>query len=134
MKYKAGDQVVILKGSHEGKSGVIVSVDPNQAMGWPNYVRVKDLVVRHLWCSDDDIEPAADPAKVEDSVNQPSHYTWLPNGFEVIDLIEHLTLNRGNAVKYLARAGRKSPDTELEDLKKAAWYVQREIKRLEATP
>jgi hypothetical protein len=133
VKYKAGDQVTILKGRLAGKLGVIVSVDPNQLMGWPNYVRVKDSVVRHVWYADDEIDPT-NLVKVEDSVNQPSHYTWLPNGFEVIDLIEHLTLNRGNAVKYLARAGRKSAATELEDLKKAAWYVQREIKRLEATP
>lgn len=66
-----------------------------------------------------------------DPVNHPDHYTWLPNGIEVIDLIEHLITNRGNAVKYLCRAGRKNPDTELEDLNKALWYVQREIKRVE---
>ncbi|MEU6389986.1 DUF3310 domain-containing protein [Streptomyces sp. NPDC046939] len=132
MKYKSGDQVSILKGRHAGKLGVVVSVDPKQAMGWPNFVRVKDLVVRHVWYTDEEIEPTTDPVRVEDAVDRPSHYTWLPGGLEVIDLTEHLCFNRGNAVKYLCRAGRKSTTTELEDLKKAAWYIQREIKRLES--
>ena len=50
---------------------------------------------------------------------------------EVIDAIESWELNfsRGNAVKYIARAGHKND--ELEDLKKAAWYINREIERLE---
>lgn len=68
----------------------------------------------------------------DDPVNHPSHYAdgWS-NGAEVIDITEHLNFNRGNAVKYVARAGRKNPDTELEDLRKAAWYLSREIARLE---
>ncbi|WP_280485403.1 DUF3310 domain-containing protein [Nocardia cyriacigeorgica] len=67
-----------------------------------------------------------------DNINHPSHYAdgWS-NGAEVIDITENLSFNRGNAVKYLARAGKKDPDRELEDLKKARWYVEREIQRLE---
>ncbi|MFD0374694.1 DUF3310 domain-containing protein [Streptomyces sp. NPDC127112] len=67
----------------------------------------------------------------KDNVNSPSHYKdgWS-NGAEVIDITEHLNFNRGNAVKYIARAGKKA--NELEDLRKAAWYVAREIKRVEA--
>jgi hypothetical protein len=66
-----------------------------------------------------------------DAVNHPSHYAdgWS-NGAEVIDITENLNFNRGNAVKYLARAGAKDPARELEDLRKAAWYVKREIDRL----
>ena len=66
-----------------------------------------------------------------DPVNHPSHYAqgWSNNA-EVIDITEHLPFNRGNAVKYLARAGRKDPARELEDLRKARWYVDREIARL----
>ncbi|MFF8367870.1 DUF3310 domain-containing protein [Streptomyces lydicus] len=67
----------------------------------------------------------------ESAVDRPAHYTWLPNGLEVIDLTENMSFNRGNAVKYIARAGRKSAGTELEDLKKARWYVEREIQRIE---
>ena len=64
-----------------------------------------------------------------DPVNSPAHYTAY-NGIEVIDLTEQMNFNRGNAVKYLARAGLKSKDTEIQDLEKAAWYVNREIARL----
>jgi hypothetical protein len=69
---------------------------------------------------------------VDDPVNSPSHYTAY-KGLEVIDLTEQMSFNRGNAVKYIARAGLKGgPETELEDLKKARWYIDREISRLEA--
>lgn len=64
-----------------------------------------------------------------DSVNHPSHYNAY-KGIEVIDLAEQMNFNRGNAVKYIARAGLKNEETEIEDLKKAAWYIQREIERL----
>lgn len=64
-----------------------------------------------------------------DSVNHPSHYTAY-SGLEVIDFTEQLNFNRGNAVKYIARAGLKSADTEIQDLRKAAWYINREIERI----
>ncbi|WP_424216375.1 DUF3310 domain-containing protein (plasmid) [Streptomyces sp. BI20] len=69
-------------------------------------------------------------AEAGDAVNHPAHYAvgWS-NGAEVIDLTEHLVFNRGNAVKYLCRAGKKAD--ELEDLRKALWYVNREINRVE---
>ena len=70
------------------------------------------------------------PEKTHDAVNNPSHYQ-LPGGVEVIQITEWMNFNRGNAVKYLARAGYKESSEELEDLKKALWYVQREIKRVE---
>jgi hypothetical protein len=57
----------------------------------------------------------------------PDHYQYP--GFEVIDLTEQLNFCRGNVVKYVARAGRKTD--ELEDLYKARWYLDREIDRLE---
>ena len=66
-----------------------------------------------------------------DPVDHPSHYTQYL-GLEVIDLTEQMNFNRGNAVKYIARAGLKSYDTEIQDLKKALWYIQREINRMEA--
>lgn len=69
---------------------------------------------------------------MSDPIDHPAHYAdgWS-NRAEIIDITERLNFNRGNAIKYLARAGRKSPDTELEDLRKAAWYVRREIQRIE---
>ena len=63
-----------------------------------------------------------------DAVNHPAHYTAYP--VEVIELTEHLNFCRGNAVKYLCRAGLKSKDTEVEDLEKARFYIQREIERV----
>lgn len=66
-----------------------------------------------------------------DNVNYPSHYT--DGKYEVLDFIEERKLNFsiGNAVKYIARAGKKDPNKEIEDLSKARFYVNREIKRLE---
>lgn len=64
----------------------------------------------------------------------PDHYQGFSNGAEVIDITECLPFNTGNAVKYLARAGRKDPARHLEDLRKAAWYVRREIARLGGEP
>ena len=66
-----------------------------------------------------------------DTVNHPSHYT--DGKIEVIDYIEDKKLgyHLGNAVKYISRAGKKDPDKEIEDLKKAAWYINREIAYLE---
>lgn len=64
-----------------------------------------------------------------DPVNKPTHYRQHPSGVECIQITEHMNFNLGNAVKYIWRAGLKSDD-RLEDLKKAAWYVNREIERL----
>lgn len=63
-----------------------------------------------------------------DPVNHPAHYTQHPSGVECIEITEHMSFNVGNAVKYLWRAGNKGPT--IEDLHKAAWYVNREIGRL----
>lgn len=67
---------------------------------------------------------------MEDIVNHPSHYT--DGKIEVIDFIEDKNLNfhRGNAIKYISRAGKKNPEKEIEDIQKAIWYLEREIKRL----
>ncbi|MFE5542795.1 DUF3310 domain-containing protein [Streptomyces sp. NPDC056534] len=71
-------------------------------------------------------------AATGDEINHPSHYTWLPNGVEVIDITEHFNFNLGNALKYIMRARHKH-DEPLTDLRKAAWYINREIERLEPT-
>lgn len=69
-------------------------------------------------------------AQTHDPVNHPSHYTAY-KGLEIIDLTEQMNFNRGNAVKYIARAGLKGAgDKEIEDLEKANWYISREIQRL----
>lgn len=68
---------------------------------------------------------------VHDPVNHPAHYTQY-RGLEVIDLTEQMNFCRGNAVKYIARAGVKDPAREVEDLEKARWYIEREIRRLKS--
>ncbi len=66
---------------------------------------------------------------MSNAVNHPRHYNLHPSGVEAIDICEHYNFNVGNAIKYLWRAGLKT-DSPLEDLKKAQWYVTREIERL----
>ena len=69
--------------------------------------------------------------QINDPVSHPSHYT---NGnIEVIDYIEdkNFNFNLGNVVKYVSRAGKKDVNKTIEDLKKASWYLNREISTLE---
>lgn len=63
------------------------------------------------------------------NVNHPVHYTSHPSGVECIQITEHLNFCLGNAIKYIWRAGLKKKDP-VEDLKKARFYIEREIKRL----
>ncbi len=62
-----------------------------------------------------------------DNVNHPKHYTSHPSGVECIEVAEHFNFCIGNALKYLWRADLKG--SEVEDLRKARWYIEREIKR-----
>lgn len=66
-----------------------------------------------------------------EKVDHPPHYTAHPSGVECVTVAEHFNFNLGNALKYIWRAGLKSADPT-EDLRKAAWYVQREIERVAA--
>ena len=68
---------------------------------------------------------------MNDPVNHPSHYTQ--GKIECIDFITDKKLNfcRGNAIKYIIRAGIKDPSKEIEDLEKAIFYIKHEIKELE---
>jgi hypothetical protein len=64
-----------------------------------------------------------------DAVNHPRHYNSHPAEVECIDIIEHFPHNVGAAMKYLWRAGLKTTDPT-EDLRKAAWYCDREAERV----
>jgi len=68
--------------------------------------------------------------KQDDDVTHPKHYTQHPAGIECISIVEHMNFCLGNAIKYLWRAGLKTEDP-LKDLRKAAWYINREIDRIE---
>ena len=71
-----------------------------------------------------------------DSVNHPAHYNSHPSGIECIEIARHHNFNIGNSIKYLWRAGLKSEegmedtDKQVEDLNKAIWYINDEIKRI----
>lgn len=70
---------------------------------------------------------------MKEQVNHPSHYGGENNEYEAIKVIDawQLGFSLGNTVKYISRAGKKNPDKELEDLKKAKWYLDHHIKNLE---
>lgn len=65
--------------------------------------------------------------KTTETVDHPRHYTSHPSGIECIAVVEWMSFNCGNAMKYIWRADLKGG---IEDLRKAAWYIQREIDRL----
>ena len=83
------------------------------------------LVNRH-----DMVKPDPPTPPQSDMVNHPPHYT--DGGIETADFIEAKQLNwhRGNAIKYISRAGKKGPpEQEAEDIQKAIWYLERDLKR-----
>ena len=65
----------------------------------------------------------------DNTIDHPSHYNV--GSIEAIDVIEdwNLGFSLGNAVKYICRAGHKDSSTKLQDLQKAAWYINREIEK-----
>ena len=71
----------------------------------------------------------------KESVDHPPHYGGKDNPYEVIKVIRAWQLDfwTGNAIKYIGRAGKKDPDREIEDLKKARWYLDDKIQELENT-
>lgn len=68
-------------------------------------------------------------AQPVDMINHPPHYTRHPSGVECVDVAEHYNFNVGNAIKYLWR--HKLKNDPIEDLKKARWYIDREIAKRE---
>lgn len=74
---------------------------------------------------------------MDDPINHPKHYNAHPSGIECIVIARHHNFNIGNVLKYCWRAGLKLGPTDasayatgIEDLKKARWYLDDEIKRL----
>lgn len=64
-----------------------------------------------------------------ETVDHPKHYNSHPSGIEAIEICRHMGFSLGNVVKYVIRAPHKG--SQLEDLRKARWYLDDEIKRLE---
>lgn len=67
---------------------------------------------------------------MHDPVNHPDHYTSHPSGIEAIEITRHMNFNLGNAIKYIWRAGLKDEGAHIQDLEKAAFYINDEIARL----
>jgi hypothetical protein len=108
-----------------------------------NYVTFKeDATSNYSYCSIEYFKkfwkPYKENNKTSDKVNHPSHYTWLKDlcGIEVIDITRHMDFNLGNSIKYILRSGHKKEEgytdkqKTIEDLKKAIWYINDEIKLL----
>ena len=76
-------------------------------------------------------EVKEETVKENDPVNHPKHYT--DGRIEVIEYIEDKNLGfcLGNAIKYISRAGKKEKNKEIQDLRKAMWYIERRIYELE---
>lgn len=134
--FKIGDQVIIDRSSR----AVIVGRDYRSTVypyrvqyfgghkDWIEVHRIKHFIPE-LSTPAPDTEVHADLVAGNDVINSPAHYTSYP--VEVIELTEHMNFCRGNAVKYISRAGLKDPAKEVEDLRKAIWYLEREISRVE---
>lgn len=131
VEFKVGDKVRVLSGGGRwrspGTEGVVSRLIGSTYRDYNVLFTTPD--------EDGDLDLSFDGSELElvteteeDVVNHPKHYTAF--GAEVIDITEHLNFCRGNAVKYIARAGLKDPDKELEDLEKGLWYLNREIARV----
>lgn len=90
---------------------------PGQATAGPIQPSLQEILNERLGVDKD----ASDP------VNSPKHYTGHPSGIEAIQITEHMGFNLGNAMKYIWRCDLKKD--AIEDLKKAIWYIEREIKK-----
>ena len=88
---------------------------------------IKDSLHARLANSPDVRHP--DIFDIKDDPINPSHYKFA--NFEAIEICEHFNFCLGNALKYILRAGKKHQSRKAEDLKKAIWYLQREIKNSE---
>lgn len=87
-----------------------------------------EAAVPKLYVREDEKELSS--ASVPDMVNEPPHYNSHPKGIECIEVIEdNPFLTLGNAMKYLWRVSWGGKGNDIEDLKKAVWYIEREIHR-----
>lgn len=122
---------------YAGLFGTVIGEDYDQAY----WVRMDDGLPDEIIFAESDLifvehqhieHQNVDKMKVEQDnvISHPSHYT---QGIECMDYIESHKFNyaRGNVIKYVTRAGLKDESKEIEDLKKARWYLDREISRLE---
>lgn len=114
------DEAIRLIESKESHEEVIESLD----------IESVEPAVEYTEIDFSGVEALIDSETITDPINPP----WYKDGkIEVIEFIEDKSLGYclGNAVKYIARAGKKDPTKEVEDLEKAKWYVERRIKEVQ---
>ena len=143
MKFKVGDKVKVVKQQDEledyeapvGSVGEILEVDCGDEDGLAYLVKSSSfrggygVNIDTWWLEGDNLELLSN--EDQDVVNHPKHYTSDPSGIECIQVTRHRNFNIGNAMKYLWRNGLKDSDAQIQDLRKAIWYIEDEIKRLE---
>ena len=152
---KVGSFLQIRKSDLEYIAGseFVESVDPNNIYDSFN-IKVVDMVGGwcEISCPGENVSVDVDTDKLSkvsvfaneftngksDQVSHPSHYAWLKDlcGVEPLDVCRHLDFNTGNAIKYLLRKGKvdgskTNTEKRIEDLHKAVFYIQDEIKLLE---
>lgn len=104
-----------------GHPGMHRSNDGDERTWWGDLIPTPEQTAEILKMAEEGTEP--------DPVNHPAHYTSHPSGVECITITEHMSFTLGNALKYIWRADEKGD--ALEDLRKARWYIDREISRRE---
>lgn len=118
---------------YEAVNGVVIDEHRSSFKSWSTNDRTFEELqswFEHWYQLEFVEEIFPEPVKTNDPVNHPSHYT--KGKIEVADFIadQKLNFDRGNAVKYVCRAGSKDPEKEIQDLEKAIWYINHEIKML----
>lgn len=120
--FKVGDVVA----DELGTIGTIIAIDDGAV--WPYLVSESSGRGQASHRKTDEWR-LAEEGDESDPVSHPSHYTGHPSGIECIQITEHMGFNLGNALKYIWRCDLKLD--AVEDLKKAKWYIERELAKRE---
>lgn len=145
--YNVGDKVLVDHSTVDGLRETVTITAVDEERGNEFYWAGKrGLFPQDIWCISNPTAAMREQPSVSstggaknvkpdsaepDPVNHPAHYTSDPSGIECIEITRHRNFNIGNSIKYLWRAGIKDDTKQIEDLKKAIWYITDEINRLE---
>jgi hypothetical protein len=121
LKFEIGDVLA----DKQGTIGTVIGLQPESQFPY-RVLEIGGGTASYAGHEDVKVIGRDEPA---DPVSHPSHYTGHPSGIECIQITEHMGFNLGNALKYIWRCDLKHD--AIEDLKKAAWYIGREIEKRE---
>ena len=108
--------------------GKVIEFHPDTHCLYVNNVHIFEWMCAPLENTGEQRIPELPPK--DDAIN-PKHYKSDPSGIECIQVTRHRNFNVGNAIKYLWRQGLKDGEPSVRDLRKAIWYIEDEIKRIE---